>query len=69
MLFCIAIIWRRNVIIEMKAKAFASVVTTVIPSETNTAISNSPAGYIIGSIIALLIIGYLIYTLIYPDKF
>lgn len=53
----------------MKAKAFASVVTTVIPSETNTAISNSPAGYIIGSIIALLIIGYLIYTLIYPDKF
>jgi len=31
--------------------------------------SNSPEGYIIGGIIALLILGYLIYTLLRPDKF
>jgi K+-transporting ATPase KdpF subunit len=31
--------------------------------------SNSPVSYLIGGIIALLILGYLIYTLLRPDKF
>jgi K+-transporting ATPase KdpF subunit len=53
----------------MKAKALASIVTAVIPSTANTAISNNPASYIIGGIIALLIMGYLFYTLVHPDKF
>jgi K+-transporting ATPase KdpF subunit len=33
------------------------------------ATSNSSVSYIIGGIIALLILGYLIYTLLHPDKF
>jgi K+-transporting ATPase KdpF subunit len=32
-------------------------------------VSNGPVSYIIGGIIALLILGYLIYTLLRPDKF
>jgi K+-transporting ATPase KdpF subunit len=59
----------KKITIEMKVKTLASVVTAAIPSETHTAIPNNPAGYIIGGIIALLIMGYLIYTLIYPDRF
>jgi K+-transporting ATPase KdpF subunit len=34
-----------------------------------TASSHNPVSYIIGGIIALLILGYLIYTLLRPDKF
>ena len=34
-----------------------------------TTSSNSPVSYIIGGIIALLIMGYLIYTLLKPEKF
>jgi K+-transporting ATPase KdpF subunit len=34
-----------------------------------SAVSNSPVSYLIGGIIALLIMGYLIYTLLHPDKF
>jgi K+-transporting ATPase KdpF subunit len=32
-------------------------------------VSNGPVSYLIGGIIALLILGYLIYTLLRPDKF
>ena len=53
----------------MKTKALASIVTAVIPTNTNTEISNGPLSYIIGGIIALLIMGYLIYTLLHPEKF
>ena len=35
----------------------------------DTAVSNGPVSYIIGGIIAFLIMGYLIYTLLRPDKF
>lgn len=42
---------------------------TVVPINTDTAASNSPISYLIGGIIALLIMGYLIYTLLRPDKF
>ncbi|MBK7713503.1 MAG: K(+)-transporting ATPase subunit F [Bacteroidales bacterium] len=31
--------------------------------------ANLSAGYIVGGIIALLILGYLIYTLLHPEKF
>ncbi len=30
---------------------------------------NSPAGYAIGAVIALVILGYLVYSLIKPEKF
>jgi K+-transporting ATPase KdpF subunit len=42
----------------------------VLPVKADaTTASNGPASYIIGGIIALLILGYLIYTLIRPEKF
>jgi len=40
-----------------------------VPVQTDTAVSNSPVSYLIGGIIALLIMGYLGYTLLRPDKF
>ena len=49
------------------AKMLLSLV--VIPVHTETAVSNGPISYLIGGIIALLIMGYLIYTLLHPDKF
>jgi K+-transporting ATPase KdpF subunit len=32
-------------------------------------VSNGPVSYMIGGIVALLILGYLIYSLLRPDKF
>jgi K+-transporting ATPase KdpF subunit len=40
-----------------------------VPVHSDAAVSNSPVSYLIGGIIALLILGYLIYTLLRPDKF
>jgi K+-transporting ATPase KdpF subunit len=54
----------------MKAKASISLASlALIPVEPETAASNGPASYIIGGIIAILILGYLIYTLLRPEKF
>ena len=41
----------------------------VIIAHTDAVVSNGPVSYIIGGIVALLILGYLIYTLLRPDKF
>ena len=41
---------------------------TIFLMVTTTEMS-TPTGYIIGTIIAVLILGYLIYSLIKPDKF
>jgi K+-transporting ATPase KdpF subunit len=41
----------------------------VLPAHPDATASNSPISYIIGGIIALLIMGYLIYSLLRPDKF
>lgn len=41
----------------------------IIPVHQDAAISNGPGCYIIGGIIAFLILAYLIYTLLRPDKF
>jgi K+-transporting ATPase KdpF subunit len=43
-----------------------AIVLVVLPE---AALSNSRESYFIGGIIALLILGYLIYTLLRPDKF
>ena len=48
-------------------KSFMLVAITPVPSGATT--SNSPLSYLIGGIIALLIMGYLVYTLIRPEKF
>lgn len=54
----------------MKAKIAKSLLSLVVlPVQSETAVSNSPVSYLIGGIIALLIMGYLIYTLLHPDKF
>jgi K+-transporting ATPase KdpF subunit len=42
---------------------------SVLPVQSDTAVSNGPVSYIIGGVIALLILGYLIYTLLHPEKF
>jgi K+-transporting ATPase KdpF subunit len=43
--------------------------TLVLLVRPETASSTNSVSYIIGGIIALLILGYLIYTLLRPDKF
>jgi K+-transporting ATPase KdpF subunit len=54
----------------MKIKARTSLMfLVVLPVHSEAAVSNGPVSYIIGGIIALLILGYLIYTLLRPDKF
>jgi K+-transporting ATPase KdpF subunit len=40
----------------------------IVPVNQETA-SDSSVSYVIGGIIALLILGYLIYTLLWPEKF
>ena len=41
----------------------------VVPIQADAAVTNGPVSYLIGGVIALLILGYLIYTLLRPDKF
>jgi K+-transporting ATPase KdpF subunit len=54
----------------MKTKIATSFMSmAVVPVHSNEAVPNGPLSYIIGGIIALLILGYLIYTLLHPEKF
>ncbi len=54
----------------MKTKIKISLMSlAAVPHQPDAAGSNTPLSYLIGGIIALLIMGYLIYTLIRPDKF
>jgi K+-transporting ATPase KdpF subunit len=54
----------------MKTKITTSLMSlVVIPVQSDAAVSNGPLSYLIGGIIALLIMGYLIYTLLRPEKF
>jgi K+-transporting ATPase KdpF subunit len=48
----------------MSLLAFAAV-----PLNNAEPVSNGAVSYLIGGIIAFLILGYLIYTLLHPDKF
>jgi K+-transporting ATPase KdpF subunit len=41
----------------------------ILPVNSQAAMSNSTVSYLIGGIIALLILGYLVYTLLHPEKF
>ncbi len=41
----------------------------VTPVPSGAAVSNGPVSYWIGGIVALLIMGYLIYSLLRPEKF
>lgn len=51
----------------MKTKVVKSFMLLAVAPEATA--SNSPLSYLIGGIIALLIMGYLVYTLLHPEKF
>jgi K+-transporting ATPase KdpF subunit len=54
----------------MKPKiVFSFMPLAVEHAHSGDAGSNGPVSYIIGGIIALLILAYLIYTLLHPEKF
>lgn len=53
----------------MKTKVTSLLFLAVIPAQPDTVVSNAPLSYLIGGIIALLILGYLLYTLLRPEKF
>jgi len=54
----------------MKTKLTKSFILLVAaPAPSGVAASNGPLSYLIGGIIALLIMGYLVYTLFHPEKF
>jgi len=44
-------------------------ILTIVPPHIGSAASNGTVSYLVGGIIALLILGYLIYSLLHPDKF
>ena len=52
-------------IFMMKTKILLLIVNT----RAEAALADNKISYLIGGIIALLILGYLIYTLLRPDKF
>ena len=54
----------------MNKKVVASgLLLVAAPVHTNANVSNGSISYLIGGIIAVLIMGYLVYTLIRPEKF
>jgi K+-transporting ATPase KdpF subunit len=54
----------------MKTKITKSfLVLAAVPVASGSDVANSPLSYLIGGIIALLIMGYLVYTLLRPEKF
>jgi K+-transporting ATPase KdpF subunit len=64
------ITFRYKYYIDMKTNSAKSIMAlVVVPIQSDAVVSNGPISYIIGGIIALLILGYLVYTLLRPDKF
>jgi K+-transporting ATPase KdpF subunit len=53
----------------MKTKVTKSLILLAATPASSGAVSNGPLSYLIGGIIALLIMGYLVYTLLRPEKF
>jgi K+-transporting ATPase KdpF subunit len=55
---------------HMKTKFSNSLMfLAVVPAGTSAVGSNGTLSYLIGGIMAFLILGYLIYTLLHPEKF
>jgi K+-transporting ATPase KdpF subunit len=44
-------------------------ISTILLSASGSVDANSPNGYLVGILIALIILGYLIYSLVKPEKF
>jgi len=53
----------------MKTKIVKSFMLLAAAPVPSGATANSPLSYLIGGIIALLILSYLVYTLVRPEKF
>jgi K+-transporting ATPase KdpF subunit len=54
----------------MKTKLTNSLLSlSIVPAGTSAAGTGNNLSYLLGGIIALFIMGYLIYTLMHPDKF
>lgn len=47
----------------------AKILLAIVNIRTDAALTDNKVSYLIGGIIALLILGYLIYALMRPDKF
>jgi len=56
---------------KMKLKKVTSsiILLAALPTSSGAAAANGPHSYLVGGIIALLIMVYLIYSLLRPDKF
>jgi K+-transporting ATPase KdpF subunit len=55
---------------NMKAKITSSfILLATVPASSDATGANNSNSYVVGGIIALLIMGYLIYSLIRPEKF
>jgi K+-transporting ATPase KdpF subunit len=54
---------------QFLAAVNASVLLVVMSGASDATITSGHSGYLIGGIIALMILGYLIYSLIRPEKF
>ena len=55
---------------NMKPKIFTSFLALVtVPAPAGAVASNGPVSYLIGGIVALLILCYLVYTLLRPEEF
>jgi K+-transporting ATPase KdpF subunit len=69
--FRLASFTKNNIIYnQMKNKVATSLTLLVaVPAPAGEIHANGTLSYLIGGIIALLIMGYLVYTLMHPDKF
>ncbi|MDP4209798.1 MAG: K(+)-transporting ATPase subunit F [Bacteroidota bacterium] len=45
------------------------IITVFVPTLDETTIGNGMLGYLLGALIALFIMGYLVYSLLKPEKF
>jgi K+-transporting ATPase KdpF subunit len=54
----------------MRQNVLASFIPMVAaPVHSGATVTNGSVGYLIGGAIAILLLGYLVYTLLHPEKF
>ncbi len=58
-----------NIILTNNMKTKVVILFAAAPVSSDAAVSNGPLSYLIGGIVVLLILGYLVYTLLRPEKF
>jgi K+-transporting ATPase KdpF subunit len=54
----------------MRQNVLASLIHMVAaPVHSGAAVTNGSVGYLIGGVVSILLMGYLIFTLLHPEKF